>query len=94
MQIPACPLLSNGGGQLFTNLNLKTHFDTCRPRPAALIYVTKKSFKALDSFANWTQKGGGIQGISIASAARAETLSDALGTRLGIISNSFQLTVT
>ena len=28
------------------------------------------------------KKGGGIQGISRASAARAETLSDALGTRL------------
>ena len=28
------------------------------------------------------KKGGGIQGISAASAARAETLSDALGTRL------------
>ena len=41
----------------------------------------KKSLRALDSFANWTRKGGGIQGISAASAARAETLSDALGTR-------------
>ena len=28
------------------------------------------------------KKGGGIQGISAASAARAETLSDSLGTRL------------
>ena len=28
------------------------------------------------------KKGGGIQGIRTASAARAETLSDALGTRL------------
>ena len=28
--------------------------------------------------------GGGIQGISPASVARAETLSDALGTRLQI----------
>ena len=44
----------------------------------------KKSLRALDSFANWTQKGGGIQGISAASAARAETLSDALGTRLDL----------
>ena len=30
------------------------------------------------------ENGGGIQGISTASAARAETLSDALGTRLVI----------
>ena len=74
---------SNGGGQLFTNLNLKTYLDTCRPRPATLIYATKRSLRALDSSANWTQKGGGIQGISAASVARAEMLSDALGTRLG-----------
>ena len=30
------------------------------------------------------KKWGGIQGISAASAARAETLSDALGTRLNL----------
>ena len=34
-------------------------------------------FRQLDA-----NKGGGIQGISTATAARAETLSDALGTRL------------
>ena len=41
-----------------------------------------------DRSGRWTvpptghKKGGGIQGISAASVARAETLSDALGTRL------------
>ena len=43
-----------------------------------------------DRSGRWTvpptghKKGGGIQGISSASVARAETLSDALGTRLDI----------
>ena len=43
-----------------------------------------------DRSGRWTvpptghKKGGGIQGISAASVARAETLSDALGTRLGV----------
>ena len=55
--------------------------------PAVLIYATKKSLRALDSSTSWTQKGmgrgrGDVQGISTASAARAETLSDALGKRL------------
>ena len=38
------------------------------------------------------KKGGGcgIQGISAASAARAETLSDALGTRLGVSKYLFE----
>ena len=75
MQIPACRLLSNGGGQ---------PLDTCRPRPATLIYATTKSLRALDSSANWTKKGGDIQGIRTANAARAETLSDPLGTRLSL----------
>ena len=64
--------------------------DTIRNRPkpcqpATLIYATKKNRSG-----RWTVPptghkkggGGGIQGISTASAARAETLCDALGTRL------------
>ena len=48
-----------------------------------LIYATKKNPSG-----RWTvpstghKKGGGIQGISTASTARVEMLSDALGTRL------------
>ena len=48
-----------------------------------LIYAMKKNRSG-----RWTvsptgnKKGAGIQGISTASAARAETLFDALGTRL------------
>ena len=70
MQIPACLLLSNGGGQLFINLTLKTYLDTCRPRPATLIYATKKSLRALDSSANWTQKGGWYPGYQNSKCSR------------------------
>ena len=84
-KIPACLLLSNGGGQLFTNLSLKTYLDTCRPRPATLIYATK------NRSGRWKvpptgHKKGRIQGIRTASAAGAEKLSDALGTRLNFSS--------
>ena len=48
-----------------------------------LIYATKKIAQGAGQFRQLdTKRGGGIQGISAASAARAETLSDALGTRL------------
>ena len=65
---------SNGGGQLFTHLNLKTYCtfckDTCRPRPATLIYATKRSLRALDSSANWTQKGGWYPGYQYSKCSQ------------------------
>ena len=52
-------------------------------QPATLIYATKKNRSERWTVSQLdTKRGGGIQGISTASAARAETLSDALGARL------------
>ena len=65
--------------------------DTCRLRPATLIYATKNRSGRWKVPPTGHKKGGGIQGIRTASAAGAETLSDALGTRLYISSTNREM---
>ena len=57
---------------LVANKYLLTYLilDTCRPRPTTLIYATKKSLRALESSANWTQKGGWYPGYQNSKCSR------------------------